>query len=105
MGTVASVETSRMEAVVTGIQAVYSIARSFGIQIQPPKPHDDHVMSGTLIRTQSSASAYVSLMAVRRLATGVLLTYARQEKWEEIATLLLILGFVVAGTDGHVLWD
>ncbi|KAI8815338.1 hypothetical protein BJ742DRAFT_783269 [Cladochytrium replicatum] len=96
-------------AVVTGIQAVSSpvtFARSFGIPIQPVKPHDDHHTSGTSRPKRSSAaSSYVSLMGVRQLATGVtLLTYARQGKWEDMATLLSILGFVVAGTDGYVLW-
>lgn len=40
-------------------------------------------------------------MGIRQLATGLtLLTFAYQEKWIEIATVLSILGIVVAGTDG-----
>ena len=45
--------------------------------------------------------SYVSLMGVRQLATGiVLLTFAYQGKWTEMATILAIIGIVVAGTDG-----
>lgn len=45
--------------------------------------------------------SYVSLMGIRQLATGiVLLTFAYQHKWTEMATILAIIGIVVAGTDG-----
>lgn len=44
-------------------------------------------------------------MGVRQLATGItLLTFAYQRKWTEMATVLSILGIVVAGTDGFYLW-
>lgn len=43
-------------------------------------------------------------MGVRQLATGLtLFTFAYQGKWNEMATILTILGFVVAGTDGYYL--
>jgi hypothetical protein len=51
--------------------------------------------------TTTAAQSYVSLMGVRQLATGVtLITFAYQDKWSEMATILCILGFLVAGTDG-----
>ncbi|DBA86180.1 hypothetical protein WJX77_005830 [Trebouxia sp. C0004] len=40
-------------------------------------------------------------MGVRQLATGIiLLIFAQQNKWTEMATILAIIGVVVAGTDG-----
>jgi hypothetical protein len=43
-------------------------------------------------------------MGVRQLATGlIVLTFASQRKWLELATILMISGVVVAGTDGVVL--
>ena len=40
-------------------------------------------------------------MGIRQLATGIiLLTFAYQSKWVEAATILAIIGIVVAGTDG-----
>lgn len=40
-------------------------------------------------------------MGVRQLATGLtLLVFTYQHKWVEAATILSILGIVVAGTDG-----
>lgn len=49
--------------------------------------------------------SYVSLMGVRQLATGIiLLTFAYQQKWTEMATILAIIGIIVAGTDGTFLW-
>ena len=43
-------------------------------------------------------------MGVRQLATGLtLLAFAYQGKWKEMATILSILGIVVAGTDGACL--
>jgi hypothetical protein len=84
-------------AIATGLQGLLSptaFATSFGIPIQPaPKAHE------------KAALSYVSLMGVRQLATGItLLAFARQGKWEEMATVLVILGFLVAGTDGLFLW-
>jgi hypothetical protein len=48
--------------------------------------------------------SYISLMGVRQLATGIiLLTFAYQNKWTEMATILAIIGIIVAGTDGAYL--
>jgi hypothetical protein len=89
-----------VSAVVTGLQAIAtptSFSKSFGIPIE-------NVMStrATPSRPENDPSkAYVGLMGVRQLATGLtLLTFAYQRKWAEMATILSILGFVVAGTDG-----
>ena len=43
-------------------------------------------------------------MGVRQLAAGItLLTLVYQRKWKEKATILTILGIIVAGTDGFYL--
>ncbi|KAL8846219.1 MAG: hypothetical protein Q9198_011310 [Flavoplaca austrocitrina] len=97
-------------AIVTGAQAILDpvgFSRSFGIPITVVKDGD---------RSKSTAiphihkpngdpiTSYVSLMGVRQLATGItLLTFAWQKKWTEMATILTILGIVVAGTDGYFL--
>lgn len=77
-------------AVGTGVQALVDpvgFSTSFGLPLS--KTASDNERS------------YVSLMGVRQLATGItLLTFAYQGKWREMATLLAILGIVVAGTDG-----
>lgn len=74
-------------AIYTGGQALFSpqsFSHSFGL----PLVHIED-------------AAYVSLMGVRQLCTGLtLLVFAYQRKWKEMGTLLAILGFVVAGTDG-----
>ena len=45
--------------------------------------------------------SYISLLGARQLATGIiLLTLVSQHKWTEIATVLAIIGIVVAGTNG-----
>lgn len=57
---------------------------------------------GLAVSSRERVKAYVSLMGVRQLATGVtLLVFACQGKWTEMATILAIIGFVVAGTDGY----
>ncbi|KAK4697782.1 hypothetical protein P7C71_g353, partial [Lecanoromycetidae sp. Uapishka_2] len=82
-------------AVVTGIQAIMDpigFSRSFGLPIAIVKD---------VVNSQSAPISYVSLMGVRQLATGItLLTFAYQQKWTEMATILTILGILVAGTDG-----
>jgi hypothetical protein len=85
-------------AIATGLQGLLyptAFATSFGIPIQrSPKIHE------------KAALSYASLMGVRQLATGItLLIFAQQGKWEEMATVLVILGFLVAGTDGLFLWN
>ncbi len=48
--------------------------------------------------------SYVSLMGVRQLATGIiLLIFAHKNNWTEMATILAVIGIVVAGTDGMYL--
>jgi hypothetical protein len=87
-------------AVVTGIQALVDpigSSRFFGLPVTIPTVKDAD-------QSQSTTTSYVSLMGVRQLATGItLLTFAYQRKWTEMATILTILGFVVAGTDGFYL--
>ena len=84
-----------ISAVVTGVQAIVDpvgFSRSFGIPTTVAKDADT---------STSTAISYVSLMGVRQLATGItLLTFAYQKKWTEMATILSILGIIVAGTDG-----
>lgn len=76
-----------------GLLAPVAFAESFGISItRRDKPIDE------------SAQAYVSLMSVRQLATGItLLAFAYQGKWDAMATMLANLGVVVACTDGAFL--
>jgi len=94
-----------VSAVVTGVQAIIDpvgFSRAFGIAITNSKPANEskaYEFAGT------PTKSYVSLMGVRQLATGItLLTFAYQGKWNEMATILVILGFVVAGTDGVYLY-
>lgn len=94
-------------AIVTGIQAIVDpigFSRSFGIPINGAK--DAETSKSTAITTNSDPiTSYVSLMGVRQLATGItLLTFAYQSKFTEMATILAILGFLVAGTDGFYLY-
>ena len=102
-------------AVGTGAQAIFDPAgfsKSFGL---PPNTkmidpidalldRDDTVApKATAIPHQrrGSAMSYISLMGVRQLATGIILmTFAYQNKWAEMATILAIIGILVAGTDG-----
>ena len=85
-------------AIVTGTQAMLDpsgFSRSFGLPVTITKESD---------KSKSTATSYVALMGVRQLATGLtLLTFAHQQKWTEMATILSILGVVVAGTDGFYL--
>lgn len=97
-------------AMITGLQGLLlpvSFSKSFGISIpanpsnspSPSKPKSSH------IEITDAALSYVSLMGIRQFTTGLtLLLFASQGKWLEMATILSILGFVVAGTDGFFLW-
>ena len=97
-------------SIVTGTQAIVDpigFSHSFGLPIMIVKDVDK---SRTTPISQSNKPngnpimSYVSLMGVRQLATGItLLTFAYQRKWTEIATILTILGIIVAGTDGFYL--
>lgn len=75
-------------SIITGLQPLLfpvSFSKSFGIPIPDPSP----------------TKTYISLLGIRQLATDLtLLTFAYQDKWTEIATVLAIIGFVVAGMDG-----
>lgn len=110
-----------VSAVATGVQAIVDpvgFSKGFGIALGPSSmdsvgslknnKHTDTPKTvtpkTTLNDSQSHrclAMSYVSLMGVRQLGTGIiLLTFAYQNKWTDIATILAIIGIVVAGTDG-----
>lgn len=97
-------------AIVTGMQAIIDpvgFSRSFGIPF-PIVTGEDDTKSQTITRSSKQnndpAISYVSLMGVRQLATGIILfIFAWQRKWTDMATILSILGIVVAGTDGFYL--
>lgn len=97
-------------AVFTGAQAMVDpvgFSRSFGLPIVSAKDAEGSKATPDpqLYKTDSSpARSYVALMGVRQLATGIiLLTFAYQGKWTEMATILSIIGIIVAGTDGFYL--
>jgi hypothetical protein len=87
-----------ISAVATGAQAIVDplgFSRSFGLPLNSTRTDAvDHYQ-------YSLTMSYISLMGVRQLATGIiLLTFAYQNKWTEMANILAIIGIVVAGTDG-----
>ena len=88
-----------VSAVATGFQALVDpvgFSRTFGLPLTPELHHQP---------VHGVARRYTSLMGVRQLATGViLLIFAYQHKWAEMATILAVIGVVVAGTDGMHLW-
>lgn len=93
-----------ISAVATGAQAIINpigFSRGFGLVLNStPNPsinNENKISHSHEILTKS----YISLMGVRQIATGIiLLTFAYQDKWTEMATILAIIGVVVAGTDG-----
>ena len=100
-----------ISAVVTGVQSLVDpvgFSKFFGLPLTPstasPIDRDTAGTSRTTATLQSHRSlamSYIQLMGVRQLATGlILLTFAYQHKWTEAATVLAIIGVVVAGTDG-----
>ena len=95
-----------ISAVATGAQAIVDpvgFSRSFGLPLSPITDTDNAVTSRptAVLHHHRLTMSYVSLLGVRQLATGViLLTFAYQNKWTEMATILAIIGVVVAGTDG-----
>ena len=104
-----------ISAVATGAQAIVDpvgFSRVFGLPLNSTLTdsvgslvdNEDAITSRTtalLHHHRSLTMSYVSLMGVRQLATGmILLTFAYQNKWTEMATILAIIGIVVAGTDG-----
>ncbi len=102
-----------ISAVATGAQAVVDpvgFSRFFGLPLTVTRSvgsltdDNDAVMSrptNILHYDRCLTISYVSLMGVRQLATGIiLLIFAHQNKWTEMATILAIIGIVFAGTDG-----
>ena len=104
-----------ISAVATGAQAIVDpigFSKFFGLALDSTSADsvaslsnkEDAFTSRTtafLHHHRNLTMSYVSLMGVRQLATGIiLLTFAYQNKWTEMATILSIIGIVVAGTDG-----
>ena len=95
-------------AVGTGLQALLDpigFSNTFGLPLDAVAPplntRVTATAKATLNRTMQTAKSYVSLMGVRQLGTGlIILTFGYQGKWMEVATILAIIGIVVAGTDG-----
>ncbi|TID23351.1 Calcium permeable stress-gated cation channel 1 [Venturia nashicola] len=102
--------TFSLLAITTGLQALLlptSFSKSFGIPIHtpPPNPINPSYSNPEPLTTDAAVRSYISLMGIRQFTTGLtLLIFASQGKWIEMATILSILGFVVAGTDGIFLW-
>lgn len=102
-----------ISAVATGAQGILDpvgFSKFFGLPLSPTitthsvyslADKDNSKTMATLNHDRSLTMSYVSLTGVRQLATGItLLTFAYQNKWTEVATILAIIGVVVAGTDG-----
>lgn len=92
-------------ATLTGLQALLTpvrFAASFGIPITQSEPA---IPAKSIAPIHlDAAQSYVCLMGVRQLATGLILSaFAWQYKWTEMATILAVTGFLVAGTDGYYL--
>lgn len=94
-------------AVATGAHALWNpvgFAASFGMPLEPLPTKNGVDINPNRLGGKTAAS-YVSLMGVRQLATGItLLAFASQGEWTEMATILAILGLVVATTDGLFLY-
>ncbi|OQO13157.1 hypothetical protein B0A48_02621 [Cryoendolithus antarcticus] len=104
-------------AVGTGARGVVDpvgFSRSFGLALESTKGNETNDTNADARRNTAAsradqhccrlAESYASLMGVRQLGTGLtLLTFAYQGKWTEAATILVIIGIVVAGTDGFFL--
>jgi hypothetical protein len=95
-------------AVSTGVQAIINpagFATSFGIPLPRPAPKHAKPFKPRATPTAEEAatsSAYIALLGARQLGTGItLLVFAYQGKWIESATILTIIGIVVAGMDGY----
>ena len=99
-----------ISSVATGVQAILNpmaFSRTFGLPVTIAKEGDGSKAAAISDSHKTSGNpvlSYVSLMGVRQLATGIIvLTFAYQKKWTEMATILTILGVVVAGIDGFYL--
>lgn len=86
--------TFALAAVYTGAQATLDpvgFSKSFGLPLN----------TTSTPRSDGTTRSWISLMGVRQLATGLtLLIFAYQSKWTEMATILSLIGILVAGTDG-----
>ncbi len=99
----------------TGAQAMLDpvgFSRSFGLLLAEEKSKPAGLRDETtkVVRSfdtnANMAKSYISLMGIRQLATGLtLFAFAYQRQWQAAATILSIIGFVVAGTDGIYLWQ
>lgn len=89
----------------TGAQSLFDpvgFAAGFGLPIDP-SAHPKHATPSGSSSTDLPRS-FAQLVGARQLATGLIgLTFAYQQKWSELATMLSISGVVVAGMDGVVL--
>ncbi len=96
-------------SVFTGAQALLDpigFSHSFGIPVPIKKNDPKSKISPQRSSEVNSTPAvpYISLMGIRQLATGVtLLVFGYQNKWQESATILSLLGIIVACTDGYIL--
>ncbi|KAK4948330.1 hypothetical protein LTR10_012864 [Elasticomyces elasticus] len=97
--------TFAMLSLGTGIQALVDpigFSKSFGMPLETPTNNDDNKKIGSRSQQHGLAKSYVSLMGVRQLGTGItILIFAYQGKWAEAGTILALIGFLVAGTDGY----
>lgn len=85
----------------TGLQAIIDpsgFSKQFGIPIPLPSPSKSQSASSA---SHSTTAAYISLVGARQLGTGLtLLAFISQGKWSAAATVLAVIGVVVAGMDG-----
>ncbi|KAL8279889.1 hypothetical protein RQP46_007739 [Phenoliferia psychrophenolica] len=96
--------TFAVSAIATGAQALVDpigFSKFFGLPIGSPERASSSDNAASARDDRSRTLAYISLMGIRQLGTGiVLVAFAWQSKWVEVATVLAVIGFVVAGTDG-----
>ena len=99
-------------ATYTGLRGIIDplgFSTFFGLPLGPDPPRRHIRSDDSQSQTQfddgrnhlSLAKSYVSLMSVRQLGTGIiLLIFSSQGKWVEVATILAVIGVLVAGVDG-----
>lgn len=107
--------TFTLAALATGAQGVVdpvAFSRTFGLPLpmtnttnnansKAPKAAEASATETSLDKERELARTYASLMGARQLGTGIILaTFIYQNKWTEVATVLAVIGFVYAGTDG-----
>jgi len=101
-----------VSAVATGAWGIINpvaFSKQFGLPMEStkldpisPQDNDDSLKDAATLKHQRDLTmSYISLMSVRQLGTGIiLLIFAYQCKWTEAATILAVIGIIVAGTDG-----